>query len=115
MFVGVLRVVLHVPGARSLKDGRRVASSLIDRMRSRFDASVHEIEPCEIATRRTLAITTAGDDPRTVRASIDKMRAFVESAPDSVPVRIDADVFPWHAGDDGLIPDLRLGGEDDDG
>lgn len=113
MFLGVLRAVLHIPGARSLKDGRRVSASLTDRLRQRFEVSVHEVDASEVATRRTLAITTAGDDPRALRSVLDRVRAFVDSAPDSVPVRIDVDVFPWHPSDEGLIADPRWDEVDD--
>ena len=43
MYVGVLRLTLHVPHARSLKDKRQVVRKFRDRVRSRFDVSVAEV------------------------------------------------------------------------
>ncbi|MCA9632349.1 MAG: DUF503 domain-containing protein, partial [Myxococcales bacterium] len=43
MFVGVARIVLRLPGSRSLKDKRRVVRSYKERLASRFPVSVAEI------------------------------------------------------------------------
>ncbi|MGA2448506.1 MAG: DUF503 family protein [Polyangiaceae bacterium] len=43
MVVGVLRLTFHVPGARSLKDKRRVIRRFRDRIRARFDVSIAEV------------------------------------------------------------------------
>jgi len=43
MFVGVLRVWLRIPSARSLKDRRRVVRSFKDRVHSKLRASVAEV------------------------------------------------------------------------
>jgi uncharacterized protein len=47
MFVGVARLVLQIPGARSLKDRRRVVKSFKDRLRARLPVSVAEIGDVE--------------------------------------------------------------------
>ncbi|MFM2077254.1 MAG: hypothetical protein RJA49_1144, partial [Actinomycetota bacterium] len=43
MFVGVARIVLQIPGARSLKDRRRVVTGLKDRTRATLPVSIAEI------------------------------------------------------------------------
>lgn len=40
MHVGIARISLRLPDSRSLKDRRRVARSLLQRIRSRFNISV---------------------------------------------------------------------------
>ena len=42
--VGVLTLELHVEGSHSLKDKRHVVKSLKDRLRSKFNISVAEID-----------------------------------------------------------------------
>lgn len=96
IFVGVARAVLHIPGARSLKDGRQVSVSLRDRVRQRFDVSVHEVEPSEDAARRVLVVTTAGNDGRVIRATLDRVRALMEAQGDAIVAHVDVDVFRWH-------------------
>jgi len=96
IWVAVMRVVLVIPGARSLKDGRAVVRSLVDRARHRFDVSVHEVESGDALQRRTLVFTTAGNDQRTIRTLMEQVRAFVESNPDAIAGTVDLDVFRWH-------------------
>lgn len=43
MVVGVLRVVLLLDGARSLKEKRHIVKSIIGRIKSRYNASVAEV------------------------------------------------------------------------
>ena len=94
-FVGVLRMVLHIPRARSLKDGRQVLVSLRDRIRHRFEVSLHEVEPGDILSRRVMVATSAGSDGRLLRSSLDKVLAFAEQSVDAVIVDAAVDVFPW--------------------
>lgn len=42
--VGVLTIELHVEGSHSLKDKRHVVKSLKDRLRSKFNVAVAEID-----------------------------------------------------------------------
>lgn len=97
LHIGVLRVVLHVPAARTLKDSRAILNSLRDRVRHRFDVAVHEIEAGDAAQRRVLAVSTVGDDARLLRSIVDKVLAYIESFPEVTPTDIDVDVFQWHS------------------
>lgn len=113
--IGVLRLVLHVPGARTLKDGRQAVVSLRDRLRHRFDVSVHEIEPSERATRRVLIVTTAGHDARLIRSILDRVRGAAESSGQVLLAEVDVDVFPWQPRDRDWIPLDPSGSGDGDG
>jgi uncharacterized protein len=95
MYVGVLRAVLHIPHARTLKDGRAVLQRLRDRVRARFDVAVAEVEVSEVAARRVLAVSTLGDDGKLVRSVLDKARAVIEQDADAQATDVTIDVFPW--------------------
>ncbi|HEX6851579.1 MAG TPA: DUF503 domain-containing protein [Candidatus Polarisedimenticolaceae bacterium] len=59
MTVGVLTFELHLPGARSLKDKRQIVRSLKERLRSRHNVAVSELEEhAELWQRATLAIVS---------------------------------------------------------
>jgi uncharacterized protein YlxP (DUF503 family) len=96
VYVGVLKAVLHVPGARSLKDSRQVVQSLRDRVRHRFDVSCHEIDPSDHPTRRALIVTTAGNDARLIRSILDRVREQITQQANAIPLTIDVDVAQWH-------------------
>jgi len=44
MTIGVYTIEIHLPGARSLKDKRQVIKKLKDRLRSRHNVAVSELE-----------------------------------------------------------------------
>jgi len=64
MTVGVLRVVLHVPAAQSLKDRRSVVKRLKDQLRGRFNIAVAEVDAGERWQLATLGITTVAGERR---------------------------------------------------
>lgn len=94
--IGVLRLVLRIPGARSRKDRRQAIRSLADRMRHRFDVTVNEIDRGEQPTMAILVVTTAGNDGRLIRSILDQATAFAETVGLVGVVGIDVDVFRWH-------------------
>lgn len=94
--VGVLYMVLRLPGARSLKDRRRVVVSLRDRVLHRFDVTWNIVEPTEQATRCAVVCTTAGRDGSSVRTVLDRIPRFVDESGRALADQVDVDVFPWH-------------------
>jgi uncharacterized protein YlxP (DUF503 family) len=59
MTVGVLTFELHLPGSRSLKDKRQIVRSLKERLRSRHNVAVSELEEhADLWQRATLAIVS---------------------------------------------------------
>jgi uncharacterized protein YlxP (DUF503 family) len=62
MFVGVLRLVLHLPGAHSLKDKRQVVRSFKDRVRARLKLSVAEVGNADRHQLATLAVVAVSGE-----------------------------------------------------
>jgi uncharacterized protein YlxP (DUF503 family) len=62
MFVGVLRLSFHLPGARSLKDKRQVVRSFRDRVRARLDVSIAEVEHMDLHQRATFGVAVVSND-----------------------------------------------------
>ncbi len=60
--VGVLTLELHLDGAHSLKDKRHTVKSLKDRLRSKFNVAVAEIDYQDLWQRALVsAVTVSGD------------------------------------------------------
>jgi uncharacterized protein YlxP (DUF503 family) len=95
--VGVLRIVLTVPGAHSLKDRRQAVLSVRDRIRHRFEVTFNEIGAGEDPQRQTVVITTAGNDGRKIRSVLDACAGLVHEHPVVVAAEVDVDVFRWQA------------------
>ena len=63
--IGVLTLEIQIPDAHSLKDKRHVVKGLKDRLRSRFNVSVAEIDGLDTWQRSVVAaVTVSGDHQR---------------------------------------------------
>jgi uncharacterized protein YlxP (DUF503 family) len=62
MVIGLLTLDLHFPGARSLKDKRQALRSLEQRLRSRHNVSLAEVEHQDLWQRATLAVVAVNTD-----------------------------------------------------
>ncbi len=76
MTIGLLQISLLVPGARSLKDKRRVIKSLKTLVHNRYNCSVAEIGNKESWGRAQLAVCVVGDDSRFVNTQLNEIVRF---------------------------------------
>ncbi len=60
--VGVLTLELHIEGAHSLKEKRHVVKGLKDRLRTRFNVAVSEIDYQDVWQRALIAAVTVSPD-----------------------------------------------------
>ena len=79
IWIGVLRLVLVVPGARSLKDKRRDVARVRDRLRARHNLSVAEVGHLDSPDRAVLAATLVSNDAVGLRSVLDRLAHEVES------------------------------------
>ena len=71
--VGLLEMDLALPGVRSLKEKRRIISSLKDRIRERFNVSVAEVEYCDEHRRSLIAVAAVANDGGYVNGLLDRV------------------------------------------
>lgn len=57
MFVGVARLDFLVPGSTSLKEKRRVVSSMVGTLSSKFNVAVAEVDHQDLRQRGTLGVS----------------------------------------------------------
>ena len=81
MFVGIVRIELHLPGASTLKDKRSVVRSLKERIRSRVHAAVAEVDHQDLWQRAALGVAVVSGERRQVGEMLQSVRNLVESAP----------------------------------
>ncbi len=79
MVVGVLRVEIFLPGSDSLKAKRKEIRSMKDRIRSKFNVSVSEVDNSDLWQRSTLGIAVAGGDADAVREVLRSVQNFLEA------------------------------------
>lgn len=80
MVVGVLRVSLHVPAARSLKDRRMAVKRAVERVRARFRVAVAEVGDLSLWQRATVAVCAVGNERAHVNEVLDRCFAVLASA-----------------------------------
>lgn len=73
MLVGVLELDLALRGARSLKEKRRAVKSLKDRLRSRFNISVAEVDTQDNRQRAILGVALVGNEAGYVKGVLSKV------------------------------------------
>jgi len=78
VFVGIVRIELHLPGARSLKDKRQVVRGLKDRIREHARAAVSEVEFQDLWQRAALGVAVVAPDPGQARELLQAVRRLVE-------------------------------------
>jgi hypothetical protein len=80
MFVGIVRIELHLPGSTSLKDKRAIVRGLKDRIRERVQASVAEVDHQDLWQRATLGVAIVSGESRQVDERIQSVRNLVHAA-----------------------------------
>ena len=79
MNVGVAKITLRLAGSFSLKDKRRVVNSVRDRVRSKFNVAVAEVEQNDAWQVAVIGITCVSNNVRHADQTLDNVLEFIES------------------------------------
>jgi uncharacterized protein YlxP (DUF503 family) len=79
MFVGILRLTLHLPEPGSLKSKRHLVRSALDRVKARYNVSIAEVGQNDLWQRSVLGVSAVGNDASFVGEVLDKVADFVAS------------------------------------
>jgi len=60
--IALLTLDIHIPHAHSLKDKRMVVRRLKDRLRSKFNVSISEVDHQDLWQRSQVSVVTVGSD-----------------------------------------------------
>ena len=93
MKIGVLRVYFQIPGARSLKEKRKVLRPLKDRLFSQFNVSVAEIGSNDKWQIGELGIVTVGNEHGFVDSVVQKVKNFIERTPSVRVIECDIEII----------------------
>src|SRR5687768_6540554 len=77
MFVGVLRLTLHLPSPGSLKSKRHLVRSAIDRVKAKFNVSISEVGDNDLWQKSVIGVSAVGNDHGFVNETLDKVTSFV--------------------------------------
>ena len=82
MFIGVCTIDLHIPDSGSLKTKRQSLKSLKDRIRSRFNVSVAEVDHNDLWQKTSLAVAAVSNDKAHLNQTLDHVLNLVRSVPE---------------------------------
>lgn len=74
-----MRLELHIPASDSLKAKRSVVNRVKERIRSRFNASVAEVDHQELWQRAAIGVAIVGEERGVVDRVLHDILACVES------------------------------------
>jgi uncharacterized protein YlxP (DUF503 family) len=83
MVVGIARIVLGIPEARSLKDKRSVVRRVVDRTRAKFNAAVAEVGDNDLHRRAVIGVSVVSNDRGHANEMLDTIVSFVAGASDA--------------------------------
>lgn len=79
MVVGTLKIEFLLFDNRSLKGKRKVVRSMIDKVRSKFNAAIAEVGANDKWQKIELGVTTVANDRRHVDSSLNHILDFLDS------------------------------------
>jgi hypothetical protein len=122
VFVGVLRLTLHLPEPGSLKSKRHLLRSAVDRVKARFNVSVAEVADNDLWQRSVVGVAAVGNDHAFVNETLDKVADFVAAMHGGQLLLLERNIVieSYPDGMDGdaggrTLGDTGWGEEDDDG
>ena len=78
MTVGLLLLDCYMPESQSLKDKRRIITSLSERLRRQFNIAIAEVEYQDQWQRARLAIVLVNTNWRMLQSSMSKLTEYVD-------------------------------------
>ncbi len=81
MITGTCKALLRIDGAFSLKDKRRILKSILERIKSRYNASVAQIDKDDIWNSAVIGIACVSNDTGYTDGLLQSIISFLESDP----------------------------------
>ncbi|WP_419787594.1 DUF503 domain-containing protein [Pseudodesulfovibrio sp.] len=93
MILGVLTLEFRLHGNRSLKGKRKVALSLKQKLRNKFNVSVAEVDAMDVHEKLVLAVVTVANETQRVESSLSKALAMVEAISPAELTNCNTEIF----------------------
>jgi uncharacterized protein len=102
MHVGVMRLVLEIPGARSLKDKRQVVRSFKERVRARLGISIAEVDHNDKLQRATFGVAVVSGDAAVCEEQLSHVTSMASSLPNAILADRAVEIVPFGRGGAGV-------------
>jgi uncharacterized protein YlxP (DUF503 family) len=113
-----MRIVLEIPGARSLKDKRQVVRSFKERVKSRLAVSIAEVDHHDKLQRATFGVAVVSGDAAICEELLGRVTSMAGSLPDAILADRASEMIPFGEGGGGVSGGIeqvaRDWGDDED-
>lgn len=93
MIVGILSLEFRLHALNSLKDKRRIATSLKQKIKNKFNVAVSEVDALDSHTRLVLAAVTVSNETAYVHSLLSKVISMVEASTSEELVDTHLEIF----------------------
>jgi uncharacterized protein len=113
MHVGVMRIELEVPGARSLKDKRQVVRSFKERVKSRLSVSIAEVGYHDKLQRAAFGVAVVSPDAGVCEELLGQVIGMASSLPNALVADRASEIIPFGEGGAGVRGGIEQLGDDE--
>ncbi len=93
MMIGSLLMEIHIHDSSSLKDKRMVIRSLKEKLKSKFNVAVSEVDNQDLWQLATVAVVTVGPDKKYVENVLQNVINFVDINFPELHINITKEIF----------------------
>jgi len=93
MIIGVLTLEFRLHGNRSLKGKRKIAQSLKQKLRNKFNVAVAETESMDVHEKLVLGVVTTANETTRVESRLAKALAMVEAISPAELTNCNTEIF----------------------
>jgi uncharacterized protein len=102
MFIGVARLAIQIPDARSLKDRRRVIKSFKDRVRAKLPVSIAEVGDLEHPGIGYLGLAVVANESSRCSEILSAVVSMARVVPDGILADVRTEIVSFGAGGKGI-------------
>jgi uncharacterized protein YlxP (DUF503 family) len=96
MIVGVIELTLHLPESHSLKDKRQIITSLMARVRQRFEVAIAEVEENDRWQIAKLGASCVSNSRQHADEVLNHVRRYIEETrPDISVTDTEIEIMNW--------------------
>jgi uncharacterized protein YlxP (DUF503 family) len=96
MIVGVIELTLHLPESHSLKDKRQIITSLMPRVRQRFEIAIAEVGENDIWQIAKLGASCVSNSRQHADEVLNHVRRYIEETrPDILITNAEIEIINW--------------------
>lgn len=95
MIIGVLKIKLRLHGLTSLKEKRKIAHSLKQKLKNKYNIAIAEVENQDSIDFLTIGITTLSNELRQTESILSKVQNSLEAITSEEILDIKTDFFGY--------------------